>query len=174
MICENKECAQMGERVDLGDHDVAFLCPVHAYLLHPEVTKKFTLEELRQKVRGIGNSDPGHVYLPPTDEGGDRCSYATSLDRPTQGCLVGQGLESLGVPRAFLDLMDHYQNGSGISIESALERGLLDPWIEGGVEETFNFPERKWLYRVQSAQDGGRMWSQALAHADRCEENEES
>lgn len=110
---------------------------------------KITLEQIQGAVRGIAAENPGHRYVPPAVNGdGDvQCVY---LDPDTRegSCIIGHALLKLGVDADTLEQFD-------IGYLTALD---LPVW---GDERA-----RVWADCVQSYQDTGTPWGEAVKAAD--------
>src|SRR5690606_1231334 len=111
--------------------------------------KQIDIKDVVKEVRRLAEEQPDHVYSAP--EGEEICSYVTGKDG--KGCIVGQALSRLGVPESAL---------RGIEGEGAYALPELIPYLAGREDKR----SRRWLTLIQSRQDGGRTWWQAVTEAD--------
>lgn len=80
----------------------------------------------------------------------DECSYTKGIVEngpPTEGCLIGQAA------RGYIAIPPEADRHGIVSV-------LDDLGVEGSK------PERDWLENVQTSQDGGYRWAEAVATAD--------
>jgi hypothetical protein len=122
----------------------------------------FTLAELVAEVRRIAAEQPDHTYQFLT--GQRTCTYAPESvgagGKETQSCLVGQALRALGVPDGFFA---HWNRAAFRELSTHLfDSGDL---VHGG-DPVADGRGRLWLERVQSSQDRGNNWANAVAFAD--------
>lgn len=114
------------------------------------MTLTFTIDDLVKTVRMIAEKHPDRTY----DRAGphESCFYHPTPENP-YGCVMGAALAELGIETTsptFLPL-------EGKSIGWVLEQLLGEPQ---------EVPGRYWLDRVQSQQDAGATWREAVAYAD--------
>jgi hypothetical protein len=111
----------------------------------------FTFDDLEARVREIIAADPDHIYQGvPAAVPGDtpRCYYVANAD--AESCIFGRALLSLGVTE---DLLGEYEGGPVFQI-----LGRLDVHYRASQDE--------WMALLQSSQDCGEPWGEALAIAD--------
>ena len=141
--------------------------------------------QLAHEVRKLADERPDFVY----DEDGSGCSYVyDSVNSEVgEGCIVGQALQALGVPCIALKMVDD------ATVDAA--HLFLDPrlseWLHSGVSKksaemlvaenlrgvprgTERWDDKEipsvmamyWLNEVQSHQDTGTCWGNAVRKAD--------
>lgn len=112
----------------------------------------FTFAAFEAKLREIIAADPGHIYrmgdFHSTDGMGYSCFYLASHPGAHEACVMGVAMTALGVPDRFL------AEREGRPVQAILS--------EAGVTSLADF----WLARLQSEQDHGTPWGEALAEAD--------
>lgn len=123
--------------------------------------KKPGLQDLIKTVREIAESNPNRVYYSTSG----CCSYVTSDDRPEEGCLVGEALMRLGVPREFLSKTEEIYAGYP-DIYRLLEDGLLADHLRYDLNSEADGDRASWLLSVQEFQDDGSMWEMSVYFAD--------
>lgn len=129
-------------------------------MLYPNLT----IEAIIAEVRKVAAERPDFVYAEQPERvalvkrlnilnGALDCSYvgayegSVDTDQAGEGCIVGQALKRLGVSSYQL------RNVEGRSASSAIG------YLTGSTKGT------GWLNLVQSGQDGGLSWSEAIANA---------
>ncbi len=118
------------------------------------MSKKITAKQLIAKTRQFAEDNPNNLYEH------DICNYATGeCSNGAIGCIFGQVLHALGVPKLQLQKFDSNQEEGGITIESLIDKcpDLFNPVSEAN---------KKWLLIVQGAQDRGCTWATAVREAD--------
>lgn len=125
----------------------------------PLTAASITLLQLIEAIRQVAAGEPDFVY--DTADRTASCDYApNALNRC--GCIVGEALALLGVPRERLARLDMMAAGNG-QINSWGTRplaGVLADLVEPDALYSY------WVILVQTAQDGGRSWAEAVAYAD--------
>lgn len=109
-------------------------------------TPQVTAAEVIAKARELAAARPKHVYLTPSESDSVCSYYRDRSGEPGQGCLFGQAL-------ALLDITDPKEGESIFSV-------LLDHGIPCSDSDS------EWLTAVQSSQDGGDPWGEAIRLAD--------
>jgi hypothetical protein len=116
------------------------------------------VESLVTLVRELAIARPETVYRPCWSEKSNsmgRCSYlAGACSDGSVGCLLGQALLALGFTT------DHLQPVNHLGIKEALEK--LHPCQL----TDHDYDQVRWLETVQSAQDNGQTWQEAVERAD--------
>jgi hypothetical protein len=107
----------------------------------------FTLDDVVAKVREVAAERPTYVYDNGTGGELSSCFYRHGADRSEPGCIVGQALDRLGyvVPELW----------EGTNASSLLQS--IFPEVDRVDSRIF------WVRSVQSAQDGGMSWADAVA-----------
>lgn len=130
--------------------------------------KAVTAEQILDALVDLAVDRPHFVYLPPTPDVG--CVY-TYQGKPS--CLVGQAFDCLGMrfPDAgdFGSLTFFDDEGEQSIDDSSISPALVEV-LFGPAGHTFPSPvDDVWkvLGSVQSAQDGGTPWAEAVYHAFR-------
>jgi hypothetical protein len=130
--------------------------------MHMIATTQLVIENLVAKVRELARKRPNNIYQPVQTEPKGyipsfRCTYlgGTCTDG-TVGCLVGQALAAIGFTISRLESVDK------LPIEEALEK-LIARDRELTSKE---YDQINWLNAVQTAQDTGKPWCNAVAIAD--------
>lgn len=101
-----------------------------------------TVEAVIDEVRNLANQRPDHVYQREADTA--MCRYRHD-DEP--GCIMGHALANLA---------PNYRPREGY--------GIRDVLVEAGL--TVEYQQRCWLGEVQSNQDSGDPWGEAVRKAD--------
>ena len=115
-----------------------------------------TIADLVSAVREVAEAEPEFVY----NSGGGLCSYFGGADG--SACIVGRAMSNLGVD---MDrLRDLEQVGEGPTIYEAITDGYVDVLYSEDVKE--DLEHITWLGYVQSDQDGGMPWRDAVRRAD--------
>lgn len=110
--------------------------------------------EVETEIRRLAKENPDNIYY----RDSDLCYYTRgNCLNGSVGCIVGQALMNLGVPKGLLAKED--QDDETIGAASLLHRLAVKP---SGRQ---NFSD--WLVFVQMEQDFGGKWGQAVASADR-------
>lgn len=118
-----------------------------------------TAAELIQEVRKVAEERPDFIYSDQTEPNNILCSYFGRAigDESGSPCIVGQALKNLEVDTEVL--LKAEKAGEETDICTVLDRGYVD------IECTVN--EAMWLAKVQSKQDDGYAWAQAVESADK-------
>lgn len=119
-----------------------------------------TEEDLVEAVCEQARLHPDRVYvayLPPLGSNDVTCSYAPNELNPDCGCIVGDALAALGVPRPILERISDL--GSWAVTPGAFSIYLGDR-VDGGALRSV------WVARVQHFQDEGECWARAVELAD--------
>lgn len=111
------------------------------------MTTDVTINQLIAKVREIAAKRPDFVYEVP--DGGDVCQYVHEDGEP--GCIFGHAFTALGVEPDQLAKLD------GVGVIT----GVLDKLEIEHTEE-----ERAWCAMVQSLQDTGDPWGEAVSESN--------
>lgn len=115
----------------------------------------FTAEQLEATLREIVASDPDHVYvqgMPMRSAPQVRCYYQATTPGAVEACLFGRAFAALGVTPHQLAAVEGKSATAAISI--------------------WNFPHPfhprfvGWVVTLQSGQDQGMTWGEALRMAD--------
>lgn len=114
----------------------------------------FTVDDVMAQVRALAAERPDYVYRPVAP--GALCSYVTGQDG--QGCIVGQALMRLGVPKERLAASEA-DEGTAVPADELLQ-DLLD--LDTAAMAT---NEVGWIMSVQTGQDSGETWGKAVAYA---------
>lgn len=116
-------------------------------------TTQITGKQLMKAVRDIATADPAHVYVS-AHENRVCCYRNPETNEPD--CIIGRALDALGVLPQEMGL------GNTISVRLLLDR--RSPVVP--VKEISQM-QLAWLSRVQSYQDGGDAWGDAVRKADK-------
>ena len=115
----------------------------------------FTPQDIVREIRTLAQERPDYVYEGVGDT--STCSYVTGADGGP-GCLVGQALQRLGVPRETLaEVEGDIDLNGGLGVRRLLTALLGPVHLQRAVS---------WIERVQDAQDSGSRWHDAVASAD--------
>lgn len=114
-------------------------------------TTKITGKQLMKAVRDIAVADPAHVYGRPDK---NTACYYRSPETNEPDCIIGRALDALGVLPQEMGL------NNTVSVRVLL--GRRAPVIPIEAEEA----QLVWLSRVQSHQDAGCTWGNAVSKAD--------
>lgn len=118
----------------------------------------FTIEDLEAKVREIAQARPDHIYVAMLNEGKQACYYAADSTLENQGweygCIIGQALHALDPS------LDH--DKGDVLIGDATFGDYVSELLE-----LIGLPYSPLLERVQSHQDEGRSWGEALKEAEK-------
>lgn len=114
---------------------------------------EITAEQLVQKVREQAQAHPDKVYRKdPEVNSGSACVYAHSKE---PGCIIGWALHDLGWSLDDLRTLDDFDDA-----------GIVDLVDDGNIPGvTLDQAGVDWLSRVQSLQDSGERWGEAVAQA---------
>ena len=120
-----------------------------------------TVNDLVAEVRKVASADPDFRYR-------DNktllvsCSYFGRAMGDLSGspCIIGKAMANLEVDTSKLLRME----STGAS--TAVDDIFLEKWVDILVDEAEDFPMTVWLGHVQSYQDSGTSWSEAVRKAD--------
>jgi hypothetical protein len=116
-----------------------------------------TRSQLIEAIRYIADTDPDYIYA--------HMDVLTCTYLPSQGnrcgCLIGEALLYLGVPRALLEQRDQRAR-AGVGMAWGTENTALV--LQAVVERDALFSQ--WLQHVQQRQDQGWPWFQTVLRAD--------
>jgi hypothetical protein len=106
-----------------------------------------TTLDLEKTVRELATDAPDNVYEKPDDF--NTCCYSRGeCTNGSVGCLIGQAMAKHGYDVSLLDF-----DGSLLASEACAYFNIIGRTI--------------WLNEVQSSQDEGHEWLQAISYADR-------
>lgn len=138
--------------------------------------KPFTLQDAVQKIRELAQKQPDFIYTEQPEyqalangtedmPSAPQCSYVAGAIGATTGqaCIVGQALSSLGVPEGILR---QYEGDAGGDLVFCLSGIVLSPEDESTSESV---KAHRWINDVQTHQDGGLTWADAVSFADESE-----
>lgn len=118
---------------------------------------EFSEAQLISTLRAVVNEQPEHVYTAPEymrqEDQGNECFYVhvdENGDNPEPGCIWGHVLNRLGVP---LEVLAGHEGASIFVLLSLISKARLSADI------------RIMASTVQTAQDDGANWREALAAA---------
>lgn len=114
-------------------------------------TTKITGKQLMKAVRDIAVADPAHVYGRPDK---NTACYYRNPETNEPDCIIGRALDALGVLPQEMGL------NNTVSVRVLL--GRRSPVVPIEADEM----QLVWLSRVQSYQDGGDAWGDAVRRAD--------
>jgi hypothetical protein len=116
----------------------------------------FTAADVVAKIREVAAETPDRVYERETGSG--KCLYGRDKSGSGDGhrCIVGEALFRLGVTQAHLEVVD-----GRLAVPGAYQ--LLTHEFNLPLEAEF---ELKFADEVQSCQDGGLTWAEAVAMQD--------
>lgn len=158
MITDSLACGRPAQTVVWSDM-VLNVCvghdPTTPYVEKPD------LRDVVKTVREIARENPDRIYRART-----MCSYVTSDDNPGEGCLVGQALMWLGVPREFLACLED-SDPDHTGIHHLLMSDCFTDYLRYDLDDPTDNTYTSWLKDVQSFQDIGYKWNQAVELADR-------
>ena len=119
----------------------------------------FTADDVVAQVKALAAERPHYVY--PGADYPRGCSYVDDVagSHQGQGCLIGQALQRLGVPRDWL--REHADEDDGLRA-SAVLRALGVPGRTGYASS--------FLDAAQTRQDHGEPWGRCVARAARVAE----
>lgn len=118
-----------------------------------------TLDDLVAAIRQLTAKYPNFKYTPADndDPDGSGCSYHSGGDAlyPSLfGCIVGQAFRKIGIsidPDESFDSADH----------------IIDKYLPASGDASEETQRVNWVTTVQSVQDGGKCWRDAVYTADR-------
>lgn len=122
----------------------------------------FTLEQLRAEVIRLATEHPDAVYYPPNfnpecSRVQQVCYYLSGQCNGSIGCIMGQAILNLDPKkREFLHACDTDPKGIPKSIS----------WILRELNLTATMREEDWFTKVQSWQDHGKTWKEAVENAN--------
>jgi hypothetical protein len=117
-----------------------------------------TEKELIDAIRQVAATEPDRVYK--TDSSQSACSYLPNALNPC-GCIVGEALALLGVPREVLSQADRLgMTALGSEWGSPRLAEILEEYV------TTEALESPWVCAVQEAQDLHEPWDAAVEGAD--------
>ena len=124
-----------------------------------------TTTEVIAEVHKLAAAHPNFTYRPIK---GDSCSYLPDRINP-HGCIIGAALTALGCPREAL--LEHEGSGVGVMLPATV---LSRSWASANgcppqVAIIGTAHESKWLQYVQSGQDSGMSWREAIQSANELE-----
>ena len=128
---------------------------------------QYTIQDLREwaaSVREGASQYPAALYQPVRDE----CLYFAGYvkDGPVEeGCLLGQYMVTLFPETEQSWLMAVEESEGGYGIDAVLSSANWD-FVGGYDQDNERDHWELWFSRVQSGQDSGHTWSQAVAYAD--------
>jgi hypothetical protein len=117
----------------------------------------FTIDEIIERVRKLAEQSPDFVYTRPVNIMGEEgsCSYIhEETGKLVPGCVMGHVFVGLGMSPEELHKYEGY-----------LIKNLVDELV-GRCERADELEKRLWLGKVQSEQDSGHSWSEAVGRAD--------
>ena len=117
-------------------------------------TKKITGEQLIETVRAVAHEHPNFVYNS-HEVPGKACFYRNEITGEPD-CIIGRALDALGVLPEEMGL----NNTVSVLI-------LLGTLSDSGLVEEISQSQMNWLCRVQSYQDSGDTWGDAVRKADK-------
>ena len=123
--------------------------------------KKFNL---RQEVREFAKQHPDVKYVTDSDDPNAMCFYTKGeCTNGTKGCIYGQVLSKLGYKELLESIDGEYRSGENFmpTIKDVITKHLSDP--------LFEHEELSWHELVQSTQDDGVCWGDAVELADEYE-----
>ncbi len=121
-----------------------------------------TEQQLIEAIRQVAATEPDRIYY--TDWGGPTCNYLPNR-KNTCGCIVGEALSLLGIPREKLEALD----ALGATLPgSAWGSRATQSELAGLL--TLEALESPWVCMVQQKQDAHYTWAHAVEYADRHEE----
>ncbi len=119
--------------------------------------RMITLKQLIEAIRQVAATEPDFVYDNNDDQ--SSCDYTPNA-RNRCGCIVGEALMLLGVSRERLRAVDLLGWNTNVSWGMAV---IIDELEDLVAPEALN---SSWVRQVQSAQDDGHSWGDAVADAD--------
>lgn len=117
----------------------------------------FTIKDIENKVRELAAASPDCVYIKP--EGGGCNNIRGDCSNGSVGCIVGQAVIALGVPRSFFEADGCELCGAGNLVPRLGQSGYLRH------DNPSTFPATAWLTSVQRRQDDGGRWAAAVLGA---------
>lgn len=113
-------------------------------------------EDLIGAIRQQAEAHPTRLYVASLD-GDTTCEYTPNTLNPLFGCIVGEALAALGVPRRRLESLNNLGDwGSG---RFGFAEVLSDLVADGALRSV-------WVARAQNSQDEGGTWAEAVEAAD--------
>lgn len=118
------------------------------------MSERKSLDTIIKNVRELANEYPDAVYRTPEGwEDDTKCSYIEGKAGNGEGCIIGQA--SIGSLVKTLDSVSH------TSIIKEVITNLQGRHLKDVTSEKIN-----WLQEVQTKQDIGETWFEAVQHAD--------
>lgn len=120
--------------------------------------------QLADAVRRAALNNPDKIYERPADGG---CKYTHEVENNfVPGCIVGQGIFDLTGQVVEQSSLNTAVNG-GIWLQALNADDGVDMWGDTKVsEDPLTRYLVRWLRSVQSRQDDGRPWGEAVTYAD--------
>lgn len=116
---------------------------------------EFTIDQLMNEVRSLAEQNPDFIY-----DGGGRCFYTKSIHSEECGCIIGQAI--LRLQPNLRPYLEYIEKGLIPNV-----CGLLTSHFE--IDYYQNKKKIDWLACVQSSQDKGICWQNAVHTADMLE-----
>ena len=103
-------------------------------------------DQIEAEVLRLADAYPDTIYDAPEESlwNTPKCSYIHGKAGPSEGCIFGQALQNLGVPQFVLK----YHDGTIGPIDSLCK--------------ALNLPYRDYWGSIQSKQDCGKTWGEAV------------
>ena len=117
---------------------------------------RITASSLKDEVIRVAAEKPEHIYRPKNPHASSACTY-TQNGKPA--CIVGHALNRLGVDTPALQEFDSHAEG-GLSVDELFYH-YFHIFDDGGWDDE----SVQFLSRVQSFQDGGMPWGEAVLRA---------
>ena len=119
----------------------------------------FTAADVVAQVRALAAERPDYVY--PGADNPRGCSYVDDDlgSGKGQGCLIGQALQRLGVPRDWLREHGDWSPGDNGGVTASV--------LLSHLEVAEDYTASRFLNTVQMHQDGGEPWRLAVEAAER-------
>lgn len=115
-------------------------------------------ERLKEVVRSLAATSPDNKYIKRAPINDSTCSYLEGqCTNGSKGCIFGQAFALLGASETFLEECDKIGSITFVAKEKQLA-------IFNGYELTDD--DIRWYRRVQSCQDSGKSWKEAVESAD--------
>jgi len=115
-----------------------------------------TLNQLVEAIRQVAATEPDFIY---DGDGNDSCNYAPNASNRC-GCIVGEALHLLGVPRERLRALDLIGHETAIGWGCPQVARELGDLVEPAALDS------DWVQCVQVEQDKGSAWADAVLTAD--------
>ncbi len=121
-----------------------------------------TMSQVVAAVRQLAVLYPDAIYVEPDDSGACMYTIGEVRNGPRQnGCIISQAVLATGIPADASNM-----EGMEVGAPDMLRQLVNDDWLTQDVADITQTTVRQWFGWVQSVQDGGATWSEAVRAAD--------